>query len=224
MTENTLNITKLEEDKSDLPKLPQCHNPALNFWAVFLEDFDGTQYKGPTMAIPHWVKRPYVEDTENPRDTLKVTYATTGREFAIMEQGAPLITAKHANGRDKMRLTREWVDADARHKKYYEDKQVASTRTKPFVRATMLYCPVFGAAAGGGIERHGVYLGLEEADVANRPDYFGKPGYCPKCNHDPDEEAKALREIRELYKRSGVAEPQAVTEAYRKAKVEGRIQ
>lgn len=224
MTEQTLTKTKPAEDRSDLPDLPISHNPALNFWAVFLEELDGShRYRGGIPAIPKWTKRPYVQDRTDTHAPMTIDQATTWAQMQVKEKGRKALYAKDSRGRDKYRETREWIHIDSRTKKYYEDLDVALAKSEPYVYGVMLYCPVWDAAPGGGLERHGTYLGVNESEAASRPDYHGKPGYCPRCNHDPKMEAEAMREITALYKKAGVDLPEELTEAVRKATADGRL-
>jgi hypothetical protein len=85
-----------------------------------------------------------------------------------------------------------------------------------------LYCPVWGASGTGATERHGVYMGLGDAD-ASKPGAVGKPGYCPRCNHDPKMEAQALQEIADLYLKGGKEAPAAAAEKLTRAIATGGL-
>ncbi len=213
MTEPT---TTTESKVFEHPKLPQAHNKALNVWAVFLQDEDGTRYAGPTPALPVWKDQPYILEKGEWEGTVPL-FATNGVEFARMENKKPRVE-RDSRGRPKTRNVRVWQHAFSKTKQFFEDPDVAATSSRPRVIGQMLWCPNLGPA-GLGQEPHGVYVGLGENVPLNMP---GKPGYCPKCNHDPLEEASAMEHMYELYKRSGLPIPSDLTKALATARVEGR--
>jgi hypothetical protein len=205
--------TKQTEPKVfEHPALPQAHNKALNFWAVFLEGC-----AGPTPALPTWKDQPYILDRGEWEGTVPL-FATNGVEFARMENKKPRVE-RDGRGKPKTRSVRVWQDAISKTKKYFEDPDVAATGSKPRVRGAMLFCPNLGPA-GLGQEPHGVYQGLGETTALNMP---GKPGYCPKCNHDPLEEARAIQFAYDAWKKSGLKIPSDLENALAKAKLEGRV-
>lgn len=198
-------------------ELPQATEKCLNFWAVFLEDEDGTKYAGPTPALPVWKNRSYILDREDRWDGTIPLYATNGPEFARMENKKPKVE-RDGRGRPKTRNVRVWQNTISKTKQYVEDPDVAATSSRPRVRGTMLFCPNLGPA-GMGQEPHGVYAGLGEQMPLNMP---GRPGECPKCGGDPIQRARAIEFAYDAWSRSGLTIPTALADEY--AKVSGRNQ
>ncbi|MEE8519560.1 MAG: hypothetical protein V3S98_10595 [Dehalococcoidia bacterium] len=193
--------TKIEE--KELPDyvhadLPQCHNPALNFYAVYLEDWDGTQTAGAVPCIETWSDRPFILEHDDRYMDPGIDHATTVRETSLMEGKRFKI---HRNRRNKAlkRHSRGWQHILYRSRTFYEDQDVAAATKKPFVRAISLFCPAWRHLGDGRQERHGIYEGLD-SEIANHPSYRGKAGFCPSCGTDPKEQAKAVQEIVELYR------------------------
>ncbi len=196
-------------------ELPKALDPALNFWAVFLRDEDGTRYAGPTPALPVWQEKAYMVERGSYEGDVPL-YATNGPEFARMENKKPKVE-RDARGRVKTRRCRGWHDAHSKTKVYFEDPDVIATSSRPGVIDAMLFCPNLGPA-GMGQEPHGVYIGVGQSAPPNMP---GTPGQCPKCGDDPIQRARAIRFAHELWQRSSVSqhEPSALKQAF--AEIEG---
>jgi hypothetical protein len=113
------------------------------------------------------------------------------KNIARNDRNRPI--TKHVRGFQHILYKNRW---------YFEDPQVSDAGEKPQVHAVTLYCPAWGGDGRGGTERHGVYLGIGDP-MADHPSYQGKAGYCPRCNHNPKEEAAAIREIADLYTKGG---------------------
>jgi hypothetical protein len=189
-------------------ELPQAHDPALNFWAVFLQYEHGVRLNGPTPALPTWKDMPYMLDKGEWVGDIP-SYATSGPEFARMENKKPKIE-RDGRGKAKTRNVRVWQNMVSKTKRYFEDPDVAATSNKPRVIGAMLYCPNLGPA-GMGQECHGVYAGIGEQMSLNMP---GRPGHCPKCGDDPIQRARAIRFAYDAWSKSGLDIPSALKTAF----------
>lgn len=202
--------TKNEPEVYQHFELPQAADPALNFWAVFMETQSGVRLGGPTPALPRWEDKAYIAERGAWEGDVPL-YATNGPEFARMENKKPKVVRDN-RGRVKTRNVRAWHDAYSKSKQYFEDPDVVATTNKPRVIGAMLFCPNLGPA-GMGQEPHGVYAGLGEQMPLNMP---GRPGECPKCAGDPLQRARAIRFAHDLWQRSNIAkdEPSVLKEAF----------